>query len=83
MVGKIVLVVILVLAVLSILVTAISVRVNPTDDFDWWFGEVKRLAPSYGFTEEDIKEFDRVEWYDWYALGYNPEYAIKNSLSVI
>lgn len=83
MAGKIALIVVLGLAVLSVIVTAVSVRVNPTDDFDWWFGEVKRLAPSYGFKEEEVQEFDRIEWYDWYALGYNPECAIKNSLSVI
>ena len=83
MIGKVIFIVMMVGVVVAMIVTAVSVRKDPTQDFDGWFEEVKKLAPSYGFKEEDIKEFDRVEWYDWYALGYNPEYAIKNSLSVI
>lgn len=48
--------------------------------FKIWFEEVKRQAPFYGFTEEDIEDFESIVWRTYFDLDYTEENAIKKYL---
>jgi len=49
--------------------------------YDKWFSDLKDLAKYYGYRQDEIDEFDMVDWEDFYLAGLNPEEAIREKLS--
>lgn len=49
--------------------------------FERWYEQLIKQAPFYGFTQEDIDDFERGVWYQYYNDEKNIEEAIKEYLS--
>lgn len=48
--------------------------------FEKWYAQVSKMSPYYGFTQQDIDEFERGVWWVYYSEGLSAEDAIKQYL---
>lgn len=49
-------------------------------EFEKWYIQVTKMSPYYGFTQQDITEFERGVWWIYYSEGLSVEDAIKQYL---
>lgn len=49
--------------------------------FGIWFAEVLKQAQYFGFTQDQINDFQEIDWWDFYLQELEPEQAIKLYLS--
>lgn len=50
-------------------------------EFKTWYAELLKQAPSYGFTQEMIDDFERGVFWQYYSADMSPEEGLKEYLS--
>ena len=69
------------LTIAIIIVLVFIVGNDKRKEFKKWFEALKRMAPHYGYTYEDIKDFMPDEFRDYFEEGMDVEMALKAYLS--
>lgn len=48
--------------------------------FEKWFDEILSLAPAYGFTPNEVENFQEILWWDFYISNLTPKQALEEYL---
>ncbi len=64
-----------------LLCLVVGIRYDLNKEYNKWFEELKRQAPSYGFTEQDVEDFAHFEFREYFDQDMTIDEAIKNYLA--